>query len=98
LRPILSFTDFKGAPAQAWLIKGIGFLKTAFAKGKPLGQYPFQKVPAGFIPGNVTRYLYVNEKCEPNRLISGRYEFFTCRLLHDRMEAGDIYCRDSVRF
>ncbi|MCK5232099.1 MAG: hypothetical protein KAR13_17640, partial [Desulfobulbaceae bacterium] len=93
LRPILSFTDFKGAPAQARLIKGIDFLKTAFARGKPLGQYPIQKVPAGFIPSNVNRYLYVREKRGQKRLIPDRYEFFICRLLRDRLEAGDIYCR-----
>jgi len=98
LRPILSFTDFKAAPGQARLIKGIDFLKTAFARGKPLGQYPVQKVPAGFIPTNVNRYLYVREKRGQKRLIPDRYEFFICRLLRDRLEAGDIYCRDSVRF
>jgi TnpA family transposase len=98
LRPIVSLADFKGAPAQAWLIKGIDFLKTAFAKGKPLGQYPIQKVPAGFISSNIDRYLYVREKSGQQRLIPDRYEFYVCRLLRDRLEAGDIYCRDSVRF
>jgi TnpA family transposase len=98
LRPILSLADFKGAPAQAQLIKGIDFLKTAFAKGKPLGQYPIQKVPAGFIPSNIDRYLYVREQRGQKRFIPDRYEFYVCRLLRDRLEAGDIYCRDSVRF
>jgi len=98
LRPILSLADFKGAPAQAQLIKGIDFLKTAFAKGKPLGQYPIQKVPAGFISSNIDRYLYVREQRGQKRFIPDRYEFYVCRLLRDRLEAGDIYCRDSVRF
>ena len=98
LRPILSSADFKSAPAQTRLIEGIDFLKTAFAKGKPLGQYPIQQVPAGFIPNNLDRYLYVREQCEQKRIIPDRYEFYVCRLLRDRLEAGDIYCCDSIRF
>ena len=47
---------------------------------------------------HVNRYLYVREKRGHKRLIPDRYEFFICRLLRDRLEAGDIYCRDSVRF
>ncbi len=98
LRPILSSADFKSAPAQTRLIEGIDFLKTAFAKGKSLGQYPIQKIPAGFIPNNIDRYLYVREQREQKRIIPDRYEFYVCRLLRDRLEAGDIYCRDSIRF
>jgi len=98
LRPILLSADFKGAPAQTRLIEGIAFLKTAFAKGKPLGQYPMQQLPDSFISGNSKRYLYAREECGQKRFISDRYEFYVCRLLRDRLEAGDIYCRDSIRF
>jgi len=98
LRPILSSADFKGAPAQTRLIEGIDFLKTAFAKRKSLGQYPIQTVPAGFIPGNIERYLYARDQGEQKQIIPDRYEFYVCRLLRDRLEAGDIYCRDSIRF
>ena len=98
LRPILSSVELKGAPAQARLIEGIDFLKAAFAKGKSLGQYPIQKVPAAFIPSNLDRYLYVREQHQRKQLIPDRYEFYVCRLLRERLEAGDIYCRDSIRF
>ncbi len=98
LRPILSAVDFKGAPAQTRLIEGIDFLKDAFAKGRPLGQYPIRKIPTSFLPSNIDRYLYVYENQRKKRLIPDRYEFYLCRLLRDRLEAGDIYCRDSVRF
>ena len=27
-----------------------------------------------------------------------RYEFLVYRLLRNRLEAGDIFCRDSIRF
>lgn len=98
LRPILSSVDIEGTPAQSQLMQGIDFLKDAFAKGRPLGQYHANKMPAGFITDKARRYLYAGEKHEQRRLIPDRYEFYVCRLLRDRLEAGDIYCRDSVRF
>ena len=96
LRPVLSSTDFKGAPAQTRLIEAIDFLKTAFAKSRPLSQYPINKIPVDFISGNIKNYLYTRDK---NKLKHpDRYEFYICRLLRDRLEAGDIHCRDSIRF
>ena len=98
LRPILSAVDCKGAPAQTRLMAGIDFLKVAFAQGRPLGQYPVEKIPAGFIPHKTARYLYANEKTGSRPLIPDRYEFYVYQTLRARLEAGDIYCRDSVRF
>lgn len=98
LRPILSAADIKGAPAQSGLMEGIDFLKNAFAKGRSLSQYPAHKMPSEFITSRVERYLYAEEKQGAKQLIPDRYEFHICRLLRDRLEAGDIYCRDSVRF
>lgn len=95
LRPILSSVDFKGAPAQKRLIEGLVFLRAAFAKRRSLGQYSLQDIPVGFIPTHLERYLYINEQ---KRIIPDRYEFFVCRLLRDRLEGGDIYCHDSIRF
>jgi len=98
LRPVLSSTDFKGAPAQTRLIEGIDFLKNVFAKSRPLGQYPINKIPVDFMSGNIMNYLYAIDKNRQKQLIPDRYEFYICRLLRDRLEAGDIYCHDSIRF
>jgi hypothetical protein len=40
LRPILRTVNFSATLAGDHLIEAIHFLKTAFGKGKPLGQYP----------------------------------------------------------
>lgn len=94
LRPVLSSVDFMGSPAQVPLIEAVNFLKGVFGKGRPISQYPAKKVPTRFIPPKVKRYLYIG-----NRLpVSDRYEFLVCRLLRDRLEAGDVFCPDSVRF
>jgi len=98
LRPILSAVDFQGAPAQKRLIEGIDFLKAAFAQGRPLGSYPAAQIPTGFLLPKTERYLYAHETTGPRRLIPDRYEFYVYRLVRERLEAGDLYCRDSVRF
>jgi hypothetical protein len=97
-RPILSMVDFQGAPAQNPLIEGIDFLKAAFAQGRPLGSYPAAPIPTGFLSPPTERYLYAPEKTGPRRLIPDRYEFYVYRLVRERLEAGDLYCRDRVRF
>ena len=73
-------------------------MKNAFVKSKPLSQYPANKIPADFLSGNTVNYLYAGDKDRQKQLIPDRYEFYICRLLRDRLEAGDIYCRDSIRF
>jgi TnpA family transposase len=98
LRPILSSVNLKGSPAQTPLIEAIAFLKTAFGKGRPIGTYPAKKVPVRFIPPKLNRYLYTKDTLGNRRLVPDRYEFLVCRLLRERLEAGDIFCRDSVRF
>ena len=67
-------------------------MKRAFLKGRPLGQYSSDSLPTRFIPDGMKRYLY-----EQKILLVDRYEFLVYRLLRNGLEAGDIFCRDSVR-
>lgn len=98
LRPILCAVDFAASLADEELIEATHFLKTAFGKGKPLGQYPLEKFPLQFIPDTIKRYLYTEGEIQPKQLLPDRYEFLVYRLLRHGLEAGDIFCRDSVRF
>jgi len=51
-----------------------------------------------FIPQAMKPYLY-QEDADGNRGIhADRYEFLVNRLLRNRLEAGDIYVSDSLRF
>ncbi|MDQ1327606.1 MAG: hypothetical protein QG641_889, partial [Candidatus Poribacteria bacterium] len=93
LRPILLSVDFASSSANNPLIEAINFLKDSYQKDKPLGQYPYETFPKRFITGKMKRYLYENKQLLPNR-----YEFLVYRLLRNSLEAGDIFCRDSVRF
>lgn len=93
LRPILLTVDFAAPLANDPLIEAINFLKMAFLKGRPLGQYSSDSVPKGFVPNGSKRYVY-----EQNNPLVDRYEFLVYRLLRNGLEAGNIFCRDSVRF
>ena len=59
----------------------------------PRGLYPsvFSQTP-------LKRYLYELDVGGPKRLRPDRYEFLVYRLLRNGVEAGDIFCRDSVHF
>lgn len=108
LRPILLAVDFAASRAQAPLLEAVHFLKTAFRKEKPLTQYATADFPTRFIPSNLKRYLVIEDSSVPSgtasvqhgakRLLVDRYEFLAYRLLCNGLEAGDIFCRDSVRF
>jgi TnpA family transposase len=98
LRPILLAVDFATTKAHDPLMEAVEFLKAAFRKGRPLKQYSPATLPARLIPNAMKRYLYAQATGEPNRLLVDRYEFWVYRLLRNSLEAGDIFCRNSVRF
>ena len=98
LRPILRAVDWAASPSHQPLIKAIQFLNDAFEKGHSLSQYPIQAFPLCFIPEPVKRYLYEQNAQGQKCLLPDRYEFLVYRLLRNALEAGNIFCRDSVRF
>ncbi len=98
LRPILLAVDFVASLANDPLIEATYFLKAAFQKGRPLSQYPLREFPIRFIPDKIKRYLYTQETHGQKRLLTDRYEFLVYWLLRNELEAGDIFCPDSVRF
>jgi TnpA family transposase len=98
LRPLLQRIEWASSAAQAPLIEAVEFLQAAFTKGRPLSQYPAWALPRRFIPDTAKRYLYAPGAGEHRQLLADRYEFLVYRLLWHGLEAGNIFCRDSVRF
>lgn len=106
LRPILLAVDFAASRARGTpddpLLEAMQFLQAALRQERPLVQSARNAFPTRFIPTNLKRYLYAQD--EPRsprtqkRLLPDRYEFLVYRLLRNGLEAGDIFCRDSVRF
>lgn len=98
LRPILLTVDLAASPGHAPLIEVVRFLKDVFRNGRPLSQYHAEALPVRFIPDATKRYLYARDANGRRQLLPDRYEFLIYRLLRNGLEAGDIFCRDSVRF
>jgi len=98
LRPLLQTVDLTAPHVEAPLLAAVAFLKRAFAKGQPLSQLPDRAIPTRCIPKRLRRYLYEQVGREARRLRVDRYEFWVYRLVRQGLEAGDLSCRQSVRF
>ena len=98
LRPVLLAVQFAAPSARHPLLEAIHFLTTALQHGKPLSQYATEQFPVRCIAESLKRYLYTTDPQGHKRLRPDRYEFLVYRLLRDRLEAGDIFCRESLRF
>ena len=79
------------------LTDALRFLQTAFQKRTALWHFPESDIPTGHIPDSVRHYLYTKEDGQ-KRLLHDRYEFLVYRLLRNRLEAGDAFCQESIRF
>ena len=98
LRPILLAVEWAASSGHASLMDVIAFLQGAFRQGRSLGQYPLATFPLRFLPEASKRYLYAPDTHGHRHLLPDRYEFLGYRLLRNGLEAGDIFCRESVRF
>jgi TnpA family transposase len=98
VRPLLLAVEFAAASPHDPLLEAVHFLQTTFQKGRSLSQQPSATFPLRCIPDTMKRYLYLQEPAGQKRLRPDRYEFLVCLLLRRKLEAGDIFCRDSVRF
>src|SRR5699024_3666769 len=61
-------------------------------------QYNADSLPQRFISDNIKRYIYEQEPNGEKNIKVDRYEFLIYRLLRHRLEAGDVFCRESIRF
>ena len=98
LRPILQAIEFASPQKDDSLIEVITFLKTAFQQSRTLGSYPLDSLPVKVIPKRMERHLYGASEDGIRSLQVNRFEFLVYWLMRNALEAGDLYCRDSVRF
>ena len=97
LRPVLRTVPFAATLADDPLIEAIAFLKAASQQQKTLRQVA-DELPTRFIPDHIKRYLFSTTVSSQKEMLVNRYEFLVFRLLRIGLEAGDIFCHDSVRF
>ena len=97
LRPLIRMIDFTSPSGNDSLMEAIYFMTQSFRQNKSLGPHA-SDLPHQFLPNNVKRYLYQPDSDGQKTLSVDRYEFFIYRLLRNRLEAGDVFCRESIRF
>ncbi len=98
LRPLFRTIDFSATRVNAPIQEAIHFLKTAFQQDRSLRQIESADFPTDFFSVREKRYLYQRNETDGKHLIPDRYEFLVYRLVRHRLEAGDLFCRDSVHF
>jgi TnpA family transposase len=98
LRPLLLQLPLASHDANDSLMEAVVFLRESFNKGKSLARMSFEQIPKTFIPHNVKAYIYRTDTDGNRSIHADRYEFLVYRLLRNRLEAGDIYVSDSLRF
>ena len=76
----------------------VRFLQEASRSGKALGSYQEHALPLRWIPEKMRRYIYGMDERNRRKVLPDRYEFLLYRHLRHGLEAGDVFCRDSVRF
>lgn len=98
LRPLLQQLSFAGHLQDAPLLEAVRFLETHFKEGRSLTRCRFDQIPKNFIPQSAKPYIYEKDADGRPRIHPDKYEFLVYRLLRNRLEAGDIYVTDSLRF
>src|SRR5699024_8243422 len=98
LRPLLLMVNFASPSKNDPLMEAIDLIKCAFHHNKPLEQSDADRIPQDYISDNIKRYIYEQEPNGEKNIKVDRYEFLIYRLLRHRLEAGDVFCRESIRF
>jgi TnpA family transposase len=98
LRPLVLHLPLRGHREDDSLMAAVAFLRKCFRQGKSPARYSFKKVPKTFIPEGMKAYMFEKAPDGRRRIHPDKYEFLVYRLLRHRLEAGDIYVADSLRF
>jgi hypothetical protein len=98
LRPLLSGVRLTGSQGQSALMEAVAFLQDLFARDRSLSQVHAHTIPTRCIPVHLKRYLYTRSVEGSPQLLRDRYEFLVYQLLRAALEAGDVFCRQSMRF
>jgi len=105
IRYIFSQIDFQSQNPDDPLLRAVIFLKKAFREGKSLTQFKTDAFPQECIPTKLKRYLY--DTCQTKvlkkivttkELNVTKYEFLIYSLLRLKLESGDVFVKESIRF
>jgi TnpA family transposase len=98
LRPILRTVSFEALGSENPLLEAAHFLQSLFRDGKSLRGMSSNELPVQFVPDRNHRYLFTVDARGQRQFSVDRYEFLVYRALRNALEAGDVFCRNSVRY
>ncbi|MFL5657034.1 MAG: Tn3 family transposase [Ktedonobacteraceae bacterium] len=98
LRPLFRTVDLSATRVNAPILEAIHFLKTAFDKDRSLRQIDSGDFPTDCFSAREKRYLSQRNEADEKHILPDRYEFLVYRVVRHQLEAGDLFCRDSVHF
>jgi len=98
LRPILRTVSFEALGSENPLLEAAHFLQSLFRDGKSLRGMSSNELTVQFVPDRNHRYLYTVDARGQRQFSVDRYEFLVYRALRNALEAGDVFCSNSVRY
>lgn len=98
LRPSIQACQFELAAGQAEVIAVIDFLKEAFSKEKPLSQLAAKHFPSPALPKTQQAYIFERNSKDTFVPNADRYEYQAYRSLAKGIEAGNVYCPNSIQY
>ncbi len=95
LRYLFMNLAFKSHDPNNSLMQAVAFLKKTFSQNKSLHQVKAEAFPRKVIPAALRRYVYDDDT---KHVHPDKYEFLIYRLLRDRLESGDVFVAESIKF
>ncbi len=98
LRPSIHACQFAVAAGQADILQVIDFLRTSFEKDRSLAQIAAKRFPSQPLAKTQQRYLFERDDKGKYQPKVDRYEYQAYRFLAKGVEAGNIYCPNSIQY
>lgn len=98
LRPLFLSPDLTSVVHNSPWSEALNWLRMVFSKKQILSQRSLAECPPGTLPERLAPYLLqFGEDGDPTGLNAGRYEFWLCRQIRKRFQAGEFDLNDSLR-
>jgi len=92
IKPIIMIVNFSSSTNDS-LAEALSFIINAFMKGISINNYSKNNIPTDFISDNMKKYFFSDGK-----FLSNRYIFQIYLQLRNKLESGDIFCYESIKY
>jgi TnpA family transposase len=97
LRPLHMALEFSSTEANSPWLAALSWMRATYSRQQKLSQRPLGEIPEGSIPKRLRSYLLEMDGDGNATAVRGdRYEFWIYRQIRKRLDAGDLYLKDSI--